>query len=348
MATTNLRIYFARASGCGGEKVDRILAMLYDSSVECFIYALSISVFEHHQCLSIDKLDSSGVRSVSTSKGSLAGEFVREVIKLLRPRSVRLFARPQPQYLFPESAKNADKRIMTDRQLIRFWKWTLEALEPKKLFLLVPGEESGWDKREDSSVLNPWATRLGPFNDNERAEDVFPPFTDDPLTRALSTLKGSDSTEEQESMGGKTSPTVGEVVALLPCMNECANGICAFISVYLDHCDDATSDLPPSIPDQKFDTLLDTLLGVEFSSGEQSLESSKKILSHWKESIGMEIGIPMIHETRMTGSEDGGQKKDCTAPRCAVNDLHTVVKKRKPDVHPEPVNNLQGLVKRRR
>ena len=147
-----------------------------------------------------------------------------------------LFARAQDQYLFPGSIDNKRKRVLPDRELLRWWCRMLDPVlrsSPKATaHVLVAGGQVADTKRyvyppsvEDDSPDNPkwsWSypTHLIAPDPSAPTQCLLPRFPDDPKTRFQEEL------DEQVGKHGRwTSPgTLEEFWALMSYRRECYEG----------------------------------------------------------------------------------------------------------------------------
>ncbi|KAK0292087.1 hypothetical protein LTR91_000081 [Friedmanniomyces endolithicus] len=100
-------------------------------AIEVLVYTT-----KHLTTLFVSKADTTGYipnHPPSRTK-AVCGVFIRWLVKQERQRHpnrkvvVSLFARAQSQYLFPGSAEHANKHILDDRQLIKWWATALDPL----------------------------------------------------------------------------------------------------------------------------------------------------------------------------------------------------------------------------
>ena len=176
--------------------------------------------------LYISKVDTTGLSSSPISPTrTLVSAFVAHHLAHPPHGAVRLrahvFARAQSQYLFPGSADNsATKRVLDDKQLLRWWKATLErastmaqgsdvgggdegkARDIRKWYLVpglahleslpyVPSTAPGWTYGHPYASLT---SPLHPASDPPAAHplpDHVPAFADDPKSRFLHSLTSS-------------------------------------------------------------------------------------------------------------------------------------------------------------
>jgi regulator of Ty1 transposition protein 109 len=195
----------------------------HDARDEILVYAIEVLIFTTARLTNIfvSKADSSGfshllkktagsasiIRTITTS-------FLEFIINS-RPKGAQLvlslFARSQSQYLFPGSIENAEKHVLDDRQLIKWWCRTLDPIvrgqhldntqKTSLAHVIVPGCDKG-----ETRVFFPATARQDPpgqakwicsYPVNRLAEDVtaplrslIPRLPDDPKARFLDDLDG--------------------------------------------------------------------------------------------------------------------------------------------------------------
>ena len=167
-------------------------------------------------------------------------EFVRHVLDVrLRERRkvlLSLFARAQDQYLFPGSIDNKRKRVLPDRELLRWWCRVLDPVlrsSPEATaHVLVAGGQMIDTKRyvyppseaDDPSDKPRWSwsypTQLIAPDPSAPTQCLLPRFPDDPKTRFQEEL------DEQVAKHGRwTSPsTLEEFWAMMSYRRECYEG----------------------------------------------------------------------------------------------------------------------------
>ena len=147
-----------------------------------------------------------------------------------------LFARAQNQYLFPGSIDNKRKRVLSDRELLRWWCRVLDPVlrssENATAHVLVAGAQMADTKRyvyppsvdDDSPDTPRWlwsypAHLIAP-DPSSPTQCLLPRFPDDPKTRFQEEL------DEQVAKHGKwTSPsTLDEFWAMMSYRRECYEG----------------------------------------------------------------------------------------------------------------------------
>ncbi|KAJ8103967.1 histone acetylation protein-domain-containing protein [Lipomyces tetrasporus] len=158
----------------------------------------------------VSKADSSGYfnsgrEDVRLNIGAIVTQILTIFIQTLArpniPIRLCLFARAQPQYIFPESGRNKQKHVLSDRGLVKWWIRVTSPLlsvfsELKSARLCVPGAEPG----EIKSFLlpDPETKKLlwkeghifcaDGDRDNQPAVRHIPSFPDDPKSRFLDFL----------------------------------------------------------------------------------------------------------------------------------------------------------------
>lgn len=167
-------------------------------------------------------------------------EFVQYLLDARRKRgqkvALALFARAQNQYLFPGSIDNKRKRVLPDRELLRWWCRVLDPVlrssENATAHVLVAGAQMADTKRyvyppsaEDDLPDKPrwsWSypTHLIAADPSAPTQCLLPRFPDDPKTRFQEEL------DEQVAKHGKwTSPsTLDEFWAMMSYRRECYEG----------------------------------------------------------------------------------------------------------------------------
>lgn len=193
---------------------------------DVFVFALEVFIYSTRRqtTLFVSKADSTGCsRGDNALKVPPARQVAATFIQWLLdkrqrhgiPFTVSLFARAQNQYLFPGSESNAGKHILDDRQLVRWWCKTLDALlsssdamaedqgrsfmackRARQGYLIVPG----FDAHETQSFFPHGKTELDdrwqyghPLNEispypSAAPRSMVPRFPDDPKTRYVEEL----------------------------------------------------------------------------------------------------------------------------------------------------------------
>lgn len=155
----------------------------------------------------VSKIDTTGYKAPAPITAIL----IESYLSSLKECNIHIFARAQPQYLFPESVKNASKRAQSDRGLIAWW---LRAISNTPFsstidaWWNVPGvDDENSAKREIRVTHNIESKQVRwhygyPYDDTADAKAVIPHFPDDAKARLLKSYAGydkkDDSEEEQE------------------------------------------------------------------------------------------------------------------------------------------------------
>ncbi|KAI8340909.1 histone H3-K56 acetyltransferase [Chlamydoabsidia padenii] len=272
-----------------------------------------LEVYEYHTSTNDDKGTSVPQRTIYISKIDTTGSilargvtrrlvqaYVASQKQLLKPSEtcrVHVFARAQPQYLFPESAKDGSKRVLNDRQLVAWWYATLTS-DNDKAYWIVPGVADEQEARYDSGVCNKDTTRWNygsPYPNQTQAKDVIPRFEDDGKARYLSTL-----------LHDSAALTVEDFWTLLGYSEECGAGkLTAIFMVDLSHNKTNRDHTPPSlIEDEQYTSLWNYLMDLDFHDDQANLESTKKLLTKWKS-----ILHPRSFKITTTTTTTGGYQK---------------------------------------
>ncbi|KAI8831940.1 histone acetylation protein-domain-containing protein [Chytriomyces cf. hyalinus JEL632] len=315
--------------------------------------------------------------------------------------SVHVFARPQPQYLFPNSASNTNKRILSDTKLTLWWVKALSLAVNRiqivaqvqiKKFLLVPGQDASHALKHIADPSWTYGLGFGCFDSNPShqkiesmpAAKLVPQFPDDAKTKGLRLLpKGA---------------TIGDLQEVLAATGECATSVTGFLGVFIEKSpadkSDSISLAAPANPDEakhnaaseqhkastdnenpapagepenldakmrEWSQVRSTLMSLDFSSFGKIETASATILDvlmslkHVQyKCLDLNSDIP---DSDQISSKTGQavQAKSALAPAAGlVNNLQGLVKKRKPQAAPTSVpvsgaaNDLQGLVKRKK
>ncbi|KAJ2958658.1 hypothetical protein NQZ79_g5789 [Umbelopsis isabellina] len=154
----------------------------------------------------VSKIDTTGYKAPAPITAIL----IESYLSSLKECNIHIFARAQPQYLFPESVKNASKRAQSDRGLIAWW---LRAISNAPFsstvdaWWNVPGvDDENSAKREirlsHKIESNKVRWHYGyPYDDTADAKSVIPLFPDDAKARLLKSYAGydkKDNSEEEE------------------------------------------------------------------------------------------------------------------------------------------------------
>ncbi|CAO3673559.1 unnamed protein product [Rhizopus microsporus] len=159
------------------------------SGLETYEYTISKQDKIEHM-IYISKVDTT--MTTEETRGVTRQLVLAYIASLPSNSTVFVFARAQPQYLFANSAKNTDKVILSDRDLVSWWLHTLnKAPNAEKGWWFVPGVEDessalieiGARKRQWEAAFD-W-TYGSSYSPDAKAIDVIPRFEDDAKARFL-------------------------------------------------------------------------------------------------------------------------------------------------------------------
>lgn len=160
------------------------------SAIELHLFKLNDRVLIY-----VSKVDSTGF-GLTPSPMSIAIESVIHWAKVAFNLQVwlHIFSRAQNAYIFPNSEKNGKKRVLSDMQLQRWWKQTLDNLTPFRRWLFLPG----FSQEEAIGIIkvdNDWIYG-NPHQSNQESKyrnlsSLIPYFEDDPKSRFLDELANS-------------------------------------------------------------------------------------------------------------------------------------------------------------
>lgn len=202
-----------------------------------FIYALEILIY--HQSHSSPIIYVSKADTTGYSPSSITRPITTAFLQYLLQRTggagvIQLFARSQPQYIFPCSASNGKKRILDDAQLIKWWLRVLSPLRGQgkvyipgvdklKIKSYYPPSEGKWECEPPGMDEG---SMEGGVAEERLAKDVIPIFPDDPKARFLDDLKGD---------GQLDTITCRQFWELMEHRQECSSGrLVGFISTKIE------------------------------------------------------------------------------------------------------------------
>ncbi|ORY78991.1 histone acetylation protein-domain-containing protein [Protomyces lactucae-debilis] len=307
---------------------------------DLLILALEVLVYkaENLTTVYISKADSTGCHSKGVSLSTLALCFLKQLLaqQIGKVRLV-LFARSQPQYLFPGSSENEGKHLLGDRELVHWWVGILERLrgisKDATACIIVPGSD---DQEVERTYLAGYKAgwRVG-FTDSPQAlaKDVLLRFPDDPKARFLDQLsldKAIDTTslaQFWELMAYRQEMSSGRSVAFLQLDT---------VSEY-----PADTNVPSwdflDLSDKKLAMLRDELGAQTFTSREETLLASERWLR------------------LVPASTDGDAKPVCVFGRATLKtvakaDGKTINASKTSEMHKRPASDTQPniLVPRKR
>ncbi|KAJ3224174.1 hypothetical protein HDU81_008716 [Chytriomyces hyalinus] len=356
----------------------------------------------------VEKADSSGVHAPTPqSQGhqtriSPLAHALSNCLAILATQcpslSVHVFARPQPQYLFPNSASNTNKHILSHTKLTQWWVKALSLAVNRiqefprvqvKKFLLVPGQDASHALKHVADSSWTYGLGFGCFDSNPShqkiesmpAAKLVPQFPDDAKTKGLRLLP--------------KDATIGDLQEVLAATGECATSVTGFLGVFIEkspaeksdpissanldeakrtttieqHQASTNKENPSRSNDQEniyakmreWSQVRDALMSHDFSSFGKIEAASATILDMLKSLKHVQYKCldlkTHVADSNNTSSTVGQVALADSAPAPAagvVNNLQGLVKKRKTQaaVSLVPVsggaNDLQGLVKRKK
>ncbi|CAG8734760.1 20861_t:CDS:2 [Dentiscutata erythropus] len=210
------------------------------------VFVTGVEIYEYHDFdtnslnIYISKVDTTGYSPCSsTPTKNLLTAYMKfyledasinkQLLSKRRMIKINVFARPHPQYLFHLSEKNPTKRVLSDSELLKWWKSILqqpflhddicsvqEKTQKKRGWFFFPGMSSEKIARSfikdnvDGEVEkreNLFWQYGYPYPDEEKAIKVIPKFEDDAKSRWLDTARESSLTVknfwELISIGGE-------------------------------------------------------------------------------------------------------------------------------------------------
>lgn len=249
------------------------------SGLEVYEYLTNETTFLPSRTIYISKIDTTGTTMGRGVTRRLVQAYVASQRHHLQQPSdtcrIHVFARAQPQYLFPHSAKDGSKRLLDDRQLVAWWHATLgsgDLYDKVKPYWIVPGVDEQ-EARLDTGVQQRGLWHYGsPYPASALAKDTIPRFDDDGKARYLNS-SSSDSL------------TVEDFWTLFGYSEECGAGKLTAVFIIDSHrttdCGDAPS-LPPSLEDDQYTRLWNYLMELDFCDDRANLKSTTKLLQKWK------------------------------------------------------------------
>lgn len=199
----DLAVYqFVNHQATAGARRSTYLFVVLDGNA--MIYACEIIV-DHQKSLTtiyVAKVDTTGCHDRRKSPISGITRAILEYLATSQHGRLRicLFARSQPQYIFPYSSQNVGKHVLDDRSLVRWWAKLFDVLRRSlrcveaNCFLLMPGFEKLEALRHVPSE-DYW--QIGhPYDLEARATETILAFPDDPKTRFLEDIKADGQDDE--------------------------------------------------------------------------------------------------------------------------------------------------------
>jgi hypothetical protein len=244
-----------------------------------FIYALEILIYRSPQSptpiIYVSKADTTGYSPASITR-PITTAFLQYLLRTTGGGTVQLFARSQPQYIFPASAFNGKKRILDDTQLIKWWLRVLSPLNGRGR-VYIPGvdkykiksyypEHGDWENAAPG--VGETAGGMGVL-----ARDVIPVFPDDPKARFLDDLKTD---------GQLATTTLSQFWELMEHRQECSSGrLVGFISLSVSKSQAVEGEDGVVVDEKTFKRTYEMLLNGEYGTEEIASTATTR----WIESI---------------------------------------------------------------
>ncbi|KAI8618595.1 histone acetylation protein-domain-containing protein [Chytriomyces sp. MP71] len=332
----------------------------------------------------VEKADSSGFASKSESASvspliRVLHSYLNTQQKIFNKVAVHVFARAQPQYLFPNSASNPKKHVLSDIRLVQWWARSLTLALPSgqpnrilRKFLFVPSKDASYLK----TIVGPdharnWSYGFGfgcldprqaDFSveklQNLKACDVVPQFPDDTKTKALRMLE--------------RNATVSDLKEVLSVTSECSSSVAGFFGVFLQKAAGVGSSLMSSTSNEEqekeveeavpttardaeaateletrseWDALMAFLLAQDFSDADKAAASSHALLNRFR---GMQH---LMYMNEVLGDEPVPRDEPVSTGSCEDGNIGAA-RLLEPSSSTlsagTAVNNLQGMVKKRK
>ncbi|ODQ54122.1 hypothetical protein SAICODRAFT_78330, partial [Saitoella complicata NRRL Y-17804] len=259
-----------------------LFALAHNGHLICAIEAL-VYTTKDLTTLYVSKVDTTGYKPPKTQspvRGAIAGflAYLYLVYKKKEGSRLRLslFAKSQPQYLFPDSAKNQNKHVVDDGGLIKWWVKTSDLAIPEssKRYLIVPGMDR-YDTRKfwAGSKLD-WVTGH-PYGDpkdpnSSIARECIPCLPDDPKARYVAEL---------DDNGSGATMTLSQFWTTMEFRQECSAGrMVGFISVEAVAKEGSSVDNNmegKTLDDKQYKRAFEVLIKNDFSTDEFCKKSTE-------------------------------------------------------------------------
>ena len=222
----------------------------------------------------VSKVDTTGCHERSNSPiAGLTLGILRYLINGQHGKvQLRLFAKSQPQYLFPFSSQNGKKHVASDKALVKWWIKIIDGLckdrTHARRYLIIPGFEDNEVRRY---VSKDW-TIGHPYDPEARAVDVIRRYPDDPKSRFLEQLESDKAIET----------TVAEFWELMAHRQEMASGHeIGFITLCVDneHEEDERPDHGCQLTERMYQKINATIKSESFIDRETTFKATEKFIS---------------------------------------------------------------------
>lgn len=275
-------------SGAEAKSEPRYTTHLYLASQHGrLILALELMLFndKDFSTIYVSKVDTTGCHDTSTTGLSPISSLVKTIMQHFvsycarhdRPVRIQLFAKSQPQYLFPYSSQNAKKHILSDAGLVKWWLKILDKIRVEcsrddaqaRGYLFIPGFDQVSTRRFlPSDGRESWKVGY-PYNPHDIASDVITRYPDDPKDRFLTQLK-ADKLEHQT--------TVEQFWEMMAFRQEMASGhTIGFITLDLKVDASQVELLDCAVSNKTYDRIAYEIKSESYASDSETLAATTKL-----------------------------------------------------------------------
>ena len=289
--------------------VERLSRLLFVSTTTSYLFGMMASEYNVESnglLVNVEKIDSTGEEGV---KG-LASTVLKAYFSFLVDKAsalkydwlqIHVFARSQPQYLFPESGQRVSKKVLGDSKLVQWWLNTLTSPSTdESCFWFIPNETETSPVTKSILKDNEWQWGL------QQVGSCFPCFPDDPVAKCMSMDNDSN-----------------KLMELLGIAGECQR-VCALLSKRIPIKPSETNVFTEKegIDKESMDVFVSQLMLQDFGDADKSKEATatvRKLLSQHGPDISRVKGKP---NSSSTASKRQIEHR-------IVNNLNSLVKKKK-------------------
>lgn len=254
---------------------DYTIHFFVSSQNDHIIFGMEVFVYSGSPCtIYVSKVDTTGCHERSSSPiAGLALGILRYLINAQNGKvQLQLFAKSQPQYLFPFSSQNGNKHVASDKALVKWWIKIVDGLCKDRTdavrYLIIPGFEDNEIRRY---VSKDWIVGH-PYDSEARAADVIRRYPDDPKSRFLEQLESDKAIET----------TVAEFWELMAHRQEMASGHeIGFITLCVDneHEEDERLDQGCELSERMYQKINATIKSESFIDREATFKATEKFIS---------------------------------------------------------------------
>ncbi|CAM0135845.1 unnamed protein product [Umbelopsis sp. WA50703] len=192
-------------------KIHRLILVAHESNNEKPALVCGLEAMEYKMKTTdaapslayVSKIDTTGYKAPT----SVTATLIKSYLSSLAECTIHIFARAQPQYLFPESAKNVSKHAQSDRGLIAWWLRVISDTPfstTVDAWWNVPGVDDQDSAKLEIRVTHNIESSLVkwhygyPFDDSADAKSVIPNFPDDAKARLLKSYASYDKDDSED------------------------------------------------------------------------------------------------------------------------------------------------------